>query len=428
MLNSGEIIGYAIVGAIGLILLLMLKRQLAAAHFEARRERAELKLIHMRLETTRLARERAEEAAGPWNSWRKFRVAKKIHEGGDICSFYLAPHDRKPLPPFRPGQYLTFQLDGIPNQDKPAVRCYSLSDCYNPEYYRISVKRVPAPRDSPEAPPGLGSGFLHDHVDEGALLNVGAPNGNFAIEPDEASPLVLIGGGIGVTPVLSMFNSIIQSGSTREVWFFYGVRHPEENILNSQLEELSQNSAEHPNIHFTVCYSSDLDARTELKPYELKGARVSVELIRSLLPSNNYEFYTCGPPPMMKSIAQDLRAWGVPVSSIHEEVFPGPKKKAAAASSDEGAAAGTVVEFQRSNKKIQVPAGCASLLDLAESADIDIPFACRVGSCGTCVTAVLSGEVEYAHGPDWKDEADLAQEGLCLPCICLPKSELVIDR
>ena len=292
-MHTFAILAYIIVAAVAVILALMLKRQLAAAGFEARREAAELELLQTRLEITRKARERAEEAAGPWNSWRKFRVEKKVHEGGDICSFYLAPHDRKPLPPFRPGQYLTFHFDGIPGQDKPAVRCYSLSDCYYPDHYRISVKRVPAPRDAPDAPPGLGSSFLHDHIEEGALLDVGAPNGNFAIDPEESTPIVLIGGGIGVTPVLSMLNAILQSGSSREVWFFYGIRHASENILVQQLEKLSQDSADYPNVHFRVCYSDKPEAVGELKPYEIAGTRVTVELMKSLLPSNNYEFYTC---------------------------------------------------------------------------------------------------------------------------------------
>ena len=425
-MNTFELIGYGIVIVVALILAAMLKRQLVAAGGAARRQAAELELLQTRLETARLERTRSEESAGPWNGWRKFSVSKKVVECGDICSFYLVPHDRKPLPPFRPGQYLTFQLEGIPDQDKPAVRCYSLSDCFTPEHYRISVKRVPAPADAPDAPPGIGSGFLHDHVEEGTLLDVGAPNGNFAIDPEESTPLVLIGGGIGVTPVLSMLNAIIQCGSPREVWFFYGVRNPGENILCEQLEQLSEMGADHPNIHFRVCYSEQLDKPGDLKPYELSGTRVTVDLMKSLLPSSNYRYYVCGPSPMMKALELDLRAWGVPSSDIHQEVFPGAK--VANAGGEAKIEEGTVVEFRKSELKLEAPASCSSLLDLADGEGIGIPFACRVGSCGTCVTAVLAGEVDYTQEPGWKGEADLTREGLCLPCICLPKGELVIDR
>ncbi|MEX2649485.1 MAG: hypothetical protein WD673_10775, partial [Alphaproteobacteria bacterium] len=88
-----------------------------------------------------------------WNGFRKFEIVRKQHEGGGICSFYMQPHDKKPLPPFQPGQYLTFQLQ-IPGQRKPVIRCYSLSDSPNhPDYYRVSIKKLPPPRDKPEAPP-----------------------------------------------------------------------------------------------------------------------------------------------------------------------------------------------------------------------------------------------------------------------------------
>ena len=420
-----QFVGFALLALLGGILISILVRQFTAGRFEKRREAAELEILQTRLEAARIARDRAQQCAAPWNGWRKFRVDKKVKESPDIFSFYLVPHDRRPLPMFTPGQYLTFELEGIPGESKPAIRCYSLSDCYNPDHYRISVKRVPPPRDHPDAPPGVGSGYLHDRVEEGSLLNVGAPNGNFIIEQGDNRPLVLIGGGIGVTPVRSMFNSIVESRSPREVWFYYGVRHPGENILTETLEALSGRSAEFPNIHYSVCYSDDLgDAARKMKSYERDNSRVTVELIKKDLPSNNLEFFTCGPPAMMEAIKRDLREWGVPMANINEEVFPGPK----GSTPKVGVCEGAKVRFRKSGAEVEPQVGCSSLLDLAESNGVDIPFACKVGSCGTCVTAVLSGEVEYFQVPDWKDESALKEEGLCLPCICLPKSELEIDR
>ena len=421
-----EVIGYALIACVALALVTVVLRLFASYRFEAKREAAELEILRTRLEAARIARERASESAAPWNGWRKFRVESKKSESDDICSFYLVPHDRRPLPRFKPGQYLTFEFDDIPGQKKPAIRCYSLSDCYDPDRYRISVKRVPAPEDQPDAPPGIGSGFLHDHVEEGALLNVKAPTGNFVIDEEEHTPLVLIGGGVGVTPVLSMFNAVIASGSSRQVWFFYGVRNPEENIIENWLEELNAKSPEYPNIQFLVCYSEDLGERAaSLKPYELNATRVTIELLQERLPSNNWEFFTCGPPSMMSALKEGLRSWGVPAGSINEEVFPGARRSVAAAGV---VCEGGEVDFRKSGKKLEAGADCESLLDLADAGDVEIPFACKVGSCGTCVTAILSGEVEYFKEPDWKSEGELNEEGLCLPCICVPKSSLVVDR
>ena len=425
-----EIIGYVLLALIGFTLVAVLVRQVAAVRHEARREAAELELLDTRIRSVRIARERADLASGPWDGWRKFRVDRKVHEGGDICSFYLVPHDRKPLPLYKPGQYLTFEFHGIPETAKPEIRCYSLSDAFCPEYYRISVKRVPPPPDAPDAPPGRASNFLHDHVEEGALLDVGAPHGNFVVDPADSTPLVLVGGGIGVTPVLSMFNAILEAESPREVWFFYGVRNPSENILKAQFEDLNDRSADLPNVHFFVCYSEGLGPGVELNSFEKDKTRVTADLLRSLLPSNNYSFFTCGPPAMMKAIKEGLREWGVPPGDINEEVFPAPKyvPPKPPPGAESAGTEGICVEFRKAGQKVETPAECATLLDLAEGNGVEIPFACRVGSCGSCVTAVLEGMVEYVQEPSWKDENELEQEGLCLPCICVPKSELVVDQ
>ncbi|MCP4848146.1 MAG: 2Fe-2S iron-sulfur cluster binding domain-containing protein [Verrucomicrobiaceae bacterium] len=385
-----------------------------------------MKLFRARIQAVETDRKKAMETPSAWNGLRKFRVDRKEHPSENICSFYLIPHDRKPLPAFLPGQYLTFQLDSIPGQVKPTLRCYSLSDCYRPDYYRISVKRVCAPADQPDLPPGIGSSFLHDQIEIGSLLDVMAPNGNFSINPEDSSALVLIGGGIGITPVLSMFNAIIETGSQREVWFFYGVRNPSENILKEMLKELNHSIADRPNLHFQVCYSEPVDNPDALLPYERHKTHVSIKLLSSLLPSNNYEFYSCGPPPMMKAIKEDLRAWNVPARSIHEEVFPCRAENRQTHNNNEHPEVS--VDFRKSGKQIMFSGECQSLLDLARDNDIGIASACEVGSCGTCVSAIVAGNVEYFQEPSWKDESQLIDEGLCLPCVCLPNSEIIIDQ
>ena len=125
-----------------------------------------LELLKTELEMMRDLRRQKAESGSPWNGWRKFLVARKVMECDDICSFHLSPHDKKALPGFLPGQYLTFNLD-IPGQTKPVVRCYSLSDSPRPENYRVTIKRIP-PRDK-DKPPGLASTFFYDQVNEGDM-------------------------------------------------------------------------------------------------------------------------------------------------------------------------------------------------------------------------------------------------------------------
>lgn len=360
-----------------------------------------------------------------WSGFRKFEVARKVPEGGGICSFYLRPHDQKPLPAFDPGQYLTFRLD-VPGQPKMVMRCYSLSDSPKPDYYRVSIKAVPPPRDKPEIPPGLSSNFFHDQINEGDILDVKAPGGHFFLDTAKHTPVVLIGGGIGLTPVMSMVNRIVDIGSTRETHFFYGVRNSKEHVMKEHLERLT---AEHENIHLHVCYSNPDEGAVEGRDYH-HAERVGADLFKRVLPSSNYEYYFCGPPPMMNSLFEGLREWGVPEKDINYEAF-GPatvqKKKEADTATDQAPAAtsdsaGIEIVFEKSGKTVAWDPSIGSILDFAEENDVEIDFGCRAGNCGTCITAIKSGEVDYLSEPGEKPES-----GSCLACVSVPKGPLVLN-
>ena len=354
-----------------------------------------------------------------WKGLRKFQVKKKVPEVGGICSFYLAPHDGKPLPPFKPGQYLTFQLT-IPTQAKPVIRCYSLSDSPNhPDFYRVSIKRCPAPRDRPDIAPGLSSNFFHDMVKEGDILDCKAPGGHFFLEMSKQRPVVLIGGGVGITPVLSMLNAIVESGSRRETWFFLGVRHGGEHCFR---EHLNRVALENPNVKLQVCYSEPNPKDRKGKDYH-HAERVSVDLFKRVLPSNNYDFYICGPGPMMDNIKADCVAWGVPKENFNMEAFGAATVKKVAAPAPAAATAGSIeVTFKKSGKKCAWTPGTASLLDLGEANGVNMDFGCRAGNCGTCAVAITSGEVQYTVDTGAKPEG-----GSCLACVSVPKTNLTVD-
>ncbi len=339
-------------------------------------------------------------------------------QGGDICSFYLAPHDGKPLPSFEPGQYLTFQFK-IPDQAKPVIRCYSLSDAPSPEYYRVSIKRD----FRKDGTPGLVSGYWHDFVEEGDIIDVKAPGGKFYLDMNKQKPVVLIGGGIGLTPCLSMVNTLLQRNSKLEIWFFYGVRDGAEHIFKKYLDTLA---LENDNIRLHVCYSRPGPDDVKGRDYQHQE-RVSVDLFTRLLPSNNYDYYMCGPGPMMNSVVNGLKDWGVPTSDIYFEAF-GPatvstKKKPEAKPAAPGEAVKSFeVTFGKSDKTVNWTPDSGSLLELAEENGVTIDFGCRAGNCGTCLTALKSGDVEGIDGSDPKPE-----EGTCLTCVSIPKGKLVLD-
>ena len=194
-----------------------------AQHLRAGRfHHTERALLRARIEQLASPIGKIQSLAGEfaWSGFRKFVLKGKVLEGQDICSFYLTPHDGQPLPPYLPGQYLTFQTQ-IPGVNRVTTRCYSLSDGpLNPDYYRITVKRIPPKDGDAHGQYGLVSTFFQHDVQADDLIDVKAPAGHFYLDINERGPVVLIGGGIGITPMLSMLNYITATGSTRETWFF----------------------------------------------------------------------------------------------------------------------------------------------------------------------------------------------------------------
>ena len=363
-------------------------------------------------------------AVAAWSGFRAFRVDRKHMEDGaqSIASFYLVPEDKAPLPAFLPGQFLTFRLDVSTPDGTTAqvVRCYSLSDAPRPEYYRVSIKRVPAPAGS-SVPPGRSSNHFHDHVQVGSTLQVRAPGGHFYLDRSDA-PVVLVGGGIGITPVLSMLNWCLAEQPGREIWLYYGVRNSSEVIHAAHLAALA---AAHPNFRLRLCFSNPLPGDQPGKDYQHHG-RVDVALFRAELLLRPYHFYICGPNPLMESIVAGLQAWGVPDGRIHYEAFgPASIKPASGAAAPEPGVAersDIVVTFAKSGKQLPWKPGVASLLDLAEAHGVRVDSGCRAGSCGSCQTAIRSGEVAYGHPPDFDPEP-----GSCLLCTCTPKTSVTLE-
>jgi len=368
-----------------------------------------------------------------WQGFRKFEVIKKVQETEDVMSFYLTPHDRKPVPPYLPGQYLTFSLDvpdafrfadGKRSNLKPIIRCYSLSDSPNhSDYYRVTIKKIPAPKDCPNVMPGVVSSYFHDGVKVGDILKVKAPAGHFTLSMSRRTPVVFIGGGVGITPVLSMLNTIVESGSKRETWFFFCVRNGREHMLKEHLAEIAR---ENENIHMQVCYSRPEEQDKEGLDYDY-GQRVSLDLFKRVLPSSNFEYYLCGPPLMIHQIRDDLKEWGVPKEKVFFEMFGAASVKKVvpsekAINQPQAETAGCKVNFAKTGKACVWKQDSGSLLDLAEMNGVAIEFGCRAGNCGTCLTAIKDGKVKHLI-----DSGATLEEGSCLACIAVPEGDVVID-
>ena len=412
-------IGLLIVSVVVLqIMLLLVSSWRQLVHKQSQRRLA-IELLSHRVAAAKALRLERERTQLSWDGYRKFVLSQKVPEAKDICSFYLKPNDGKPLPPFQPGQYLTFKLN-IPGLAKPLIRCYSLSDSPNhPDYYRVSIKKLPPPPGKPDLSPGKCSTFFHEQLKEGDILDVKAPSGKFFLDVTRGAPIVLIGGGVGLTPVLSMLNTLTASGSPGEVWFFYGIRNGVEHMMKDHLTRLN---LEFASLHLHVCYSNPAAEDVLGRDYH-HGGRVDLTLLKSLLPSNNYEFYICGPPAMMGAITNDLKAWGVPDDKVFFESFgPATVKKAAPAAAVSVPSTGVMVTFAKGNKTCLWDPNAGSLLEFAEANGVAIDSGCRAGNCGTCITAIKSGDVTYMTPP-----GEMPESGSCLTCISVPKTSLTLD-
>jgi hypothetical protein len=358
--------------------------------------------------------------------FRNFVVQRKEVESEAITSFYLVAADGAPLEQYLPGQFLTFDLN-IPDHPGPVVRTYSLSDSPDRDYYRVSIKRQPPPRDEPDLPSGLSSNYFHDQVDVDTTLRVGPPRGKFHIDPDSDRAVVLLSAGVGLTPLVSMMNAIVRSDSGRRVWFIHGTRNAQEHAMGAHVRRMAH---ENDNVNVHIRYSAPVANELEGPVYDSKGY-VDTDLLKQLLPFDDYEFYLCGPQPFMQSLYCGLLSAGVAKSRIHYEFF-GP----ASALTDEAELRGQApvrpageeltgeceVTFARSGVITTWNPDCESILDLAEQHGLSPDYSCRSGICRTCMCELVEGEVEYLEEP-----LNAPDPGCVLICVCRPKSKLIVD-
>ena len=217
-----------------------------------------------------------------WSGLRAFRVARRWYEdaANTQCSFYLEPVDGQALPDYKPGQFLTFSL-ALPAAAgataRLLTRCYSLSDSPSSNYYRVTIKRVVASADTAIGPAGAASNFFHDHVHAGYTLKIHAPSGRFYLDAASFTPVVLIAGGIGITPMMSMLRWCSQHQPQRVVHLFYGVRNSAEHAYKAALQEMALML---PQLRLHVVYSKPLADDRESLDFRHQG-RVDMDLLKS---------------------------------------------------------------------------------------------------------------------------------------------------
>ncbi len=258
--------------------------------------------------------EELQAAEGGWNGWRRFRVTAKRRESDIITSFVLSPVDAGPVVEHKPGQYLTFRI-AMPGR-APQRRNYSISCAPNTQAYRISVKREPH---------GLVSSFLHDHVDVGGEIEVAPPTGDFYLPAEQQRPVVLLSGGVGLTPMVSMLEAIAGTGDALPVHYVHGAENGQVHAMGPHVRSLA---AGRPHLKTAIFYQNPHDRDEKGVHYDEDGF-ITVDWLAENTPIAEADFYLCGPKPFLATFVRGLAKAGVPEARIHYEFF-GPADDLAA--------------------------------------------------------------------------------------------------
>lgn len=252
---------------------------------------------------------------GGWNGWRNFRIESMQKESEIITSFVLRPEDGGPVLLHRPGQYLTFWIE-VPGQH-PLKRNYSISSAPNGETYRISVKREPQ---------GIASTWLHDKTEVGTVLKVAPPAGDFFLNEESPRPVVLLSGGVGLTPMMSMLEMIAAQHPKKAVHYVHGTLNGSTHAMRDRVRSLAE---AHPNIRATTFYVEPRPEDRFGDDYDHEGP-VTVDWLRTNTPLDEAGYYLCGPRPFLRAFVGGLALAGVLSNRIHYEFF-GPADEILAA-------------------------------------------------------------------------------------------------
>lgn len=339
-----------------------------------------------------------QDSAARWEG--RLRVARKFVETNAVQTFRLMTEDGGLLPfRWQPGQYLTLALQ---TPTGPKQRSYTIASSPNQSrYLELTIKREGT---------GSGSAFLHDHVQEGDVLSVVGPQGNFTFTGVEADNIVMIAGGVGITPMMSKLRHLTESAWDHSITLIYCVQTLKDVIFRDELRSLQER---HENFYLhilpTVVEEPDNTAfHGFLTPDKI--ALFAPDIAESRV-------HLCGPTPMMNAVIPMLRDLWVADDAIFTETFT-------SLPSDQGPGADepVTITFQRSGRTVLAKRG-EGMIRAAEANGIAVDYSCRTGECGSCRCKLLAGEVTMPEGTILT--AKERKAGLILACVARPVSDSI---
>ena len=299
-------VGDALLGAIGDILGDAATAEICAAWGEAYWFLAELLIGR---EAT-IYRDHAAKPGG-WNDWRDFVVESSTPESEIIRSFVLVPADGGQVLQHEPGQYLGFLFD-LP-QHGVLKRNYSISCAPNDRSYRITVKR----EGRPDEPAGIVSNWLHDHARPGTVLRLAPPAGDFFLDQTTLDPVVLVSGGVGLTPMMSMLETIARTTPERPTWYVHGTQNGRVHAMRKHVNALVADNA---NIQVQTFFAEPEEKDRAGEHYDAPGV-ITADWLVAQTPNEAATYYLCGPKPFLNALVNGLLRRGVSAARIRFEFF-----------------------------------------------------------------------------------------------------------
>jgi 3-ketosteroid 9alpha-monooxygenase subunit B len=330
------------------------------------------------------------------------RVAQVIDETADARSIVLeVPSELKERFAYAAGQFLTFRAEVKGHR---LVRCYSLaSSPVTDDVHKVAVKRIVD---------GRMSNWMNDNVVVGSELEVMPPAGHFCLRESE-SPIVLFGGGSGITPVIAIIKTALATTS-RRIKLVYANRDDQSIIFKDELAALRSANLD----QFEIVHRLD----------DLHGFVDEARVVQEVGPLNNADFYICGPGPFMDVVEKGLGSLGVESEQIFIERFESPSDDASTASQvapAEGEGQSVTIKLDGTETKIVVGEG-ETILAAARREGLEPPFACEEAYCGCCMAKVTSGEVEMRMNDGGIDQRQI-DDGWVLTCQGLVKSSATVE-
>lgn len=347
-----------------------------------------------------------------WKDAIAFVVKQKTLIASDAMELELTPQIPRLLPDYLPGQHITVCLNQ--DRDNELTRAYSLTDASYKEdrnSYKIVVRYQRSYDQKGNLYEGAASSYIHNQLSVGEIIHVSAPNGKFTIPTAISTPIVIFAAGIGITPFISLIESINGLDLMPNIWLFYGNKNSHTHAFKKRLNDLAKKL---PKLHIFNSYNEPLASDIKGKDYDTTEL-LSAKVIPDTLIKQQARFYLCGPTSMMENITQQLITRAVPHFNIFSEIFK-PQTMVKIKDNQE-----FNVEFIRSKEHLIWTSTSGTLLEFAEKNNIKMPSGCRVGQCESCAINIISGNVIHLNGKEPEEN------NICLTCQAIPISNLVLD-